>query len=195
MSFLGCIIQCSNVVRHIWALTYSAFCPTKWRIPKFTLFLYYAIFDTFSNLTRVYLEIICSRQCQICHHTQEKKGFSLYLFELNNNSKLLQQLSYICEPVATALALRQIYRDNFQNNRPQFWKGCSQASNKKLQLLKHLKREIQQWCSQKEPGGALTLPNSCCALPHSLQKDRCTLIEQSNILLKHSGFVILSLAQ
>ena len=34
------------------------------------------------------------------------------------------------------------------------------------------------------PGRAQTLPNVCCALPPSLQKDRDTLMEQSNILLK-----------
>ena len=33
---------------------------------------------------------------------------------------------------------------------------------------------------------AQALPNACCALPPSLQKDRDTLIEQSNILLKQS---------
>ena len=34
------------------------------------------------------------------------------------------------------------------------------------------------------PGRAQALPNACCALPPRLQKDRDTLIEQSNILLK-----------
>ena len=34
------------------------------------------------------------------------------------------------------------------------------------------------------PGRAQALQNACCALPPSLQKDRDTLIEQSNILLK-----------
>ena len=38
------------------------------------------------------------------------------------------------------------------------------------------------------PGRAQVLPNACCTLPPSLQKDRDTLIEhaQSNILLKQS---------
>ena len=31
------------------------------------------------------------------------------------------------------------------------------------------------------PGKAQALPNACCALPPSLQKDQYTLIEQSNI--------------
>ena len=36
------------------------------------------------------------------------------------------------------------------------------------------------------PGRAQALPNACCTLPPSLQKDRDTLIEQSNIPLKRS---------
>ena len=36
------------------------------------------------------------------------------------------------------------------------------------------------------PGRAQTLPNACCVVPPSLQKDRGTLKEQSSILLKQS---------
>ena len=39
-------------------------------------------------------------------------------------------------------------------------------------------------------GRSQGLPNTCCALPPSLQKDRDTVIEQSNILLKQSVNVI-----
>ena len=36
------------------------------------------------------------------------------------------------------------------------------------------------------PGKTQALPNACCVLTPTLQKDRDTLIEQSNILLKQS---------
>ena len=39
------------------------------------------------------IKIKITRDCQICHHMQENKGF--YLFEVINNSKLFQQLSYV----------------------------------------------------------------------------------------------------
>ena len=38
--------------------------------------------------------------------------------------------------------------------------------------------------AKSTPGRAQALPNACCALPPRLQKDRDTLIEQSNNLLK-----------
>ena len=45
----------------------------------------------------------------------------------------------------------------------------------------------KQWRSQgRARQQAQALPNACCALPPRLQKDRDTLIEQSNILLKQS---------
>ena len=46
------------------------------------------------------------------------------------------------------------------------------------------------------PGRARTLPNAYSALPPSLQKDRGTLIKQSNILLNNiCCIVVLSLTQ
>ena len=36
------------------------------------------------------------------------------------------------------------------------------------------------------PGRTQAIPNACCSPPPNLQKDRDTLVEQSNILLKQS---------
>ena len=45
----------------------------------------------------------------------------------------------------------------------------------------------KQWRGQGQPGRTQAHPNACCALPPRLQKDRDTLIEQWNILIKQSA--------